>query len=171
MSKLELIRSLYDYNQYANDEVLAVASELSLEEFESTRGTSKDSVEGNLVHIVAAQRVWLARWIKGGNPLPMAQAQAVHGLGAIRNEFERSHSDLREFLAGLTDERLDRPLAYKDSAGNPYEQLLWRLMLHVANHGSYHRAETAMALTALGHSPGDLDYVYFEVAREAGRRR
>jgi uncharacterized damage-inducible protein DinB len=42
-------------------------------------------------------------------------------------------------------------------------------MLHVGNHGSYHRAETAMALTAMGHDPGDLDYLYFEMGRGANK--
>ena len=112
--------------------------------------------------------VWLARWVEGGNPLPIAQAQAISGLGALREAFDRSHVQLSEFVGGLTDERLEERLAYQDSAGNAYERAQWQLMLHVANHGSYHRAETAMALTAMGQNPGDLDYLYFEMAREGG---
>jgi uncharacterized damage-inducible protein DinB len=38
-------------------------------------------------------------------------------------------------------------------------------MTHVVNHGTHHRAETAMALTALGKPPRQLDYLYFELER------
>ena len=88
-------------------------------------------------------------------------------LDSIREAFDASNADLRDFLGNLTDDQLDAVLAYADSADTPYERVLWQLMLHVANHGSYHRAETAMALTAMGHSPGDLDYSYFEISRDA----
>jgi len=39
----------------------------------------------------------------------------------------------------------------------------------MVNHGTQHRSETAMALTACEQSPGDIDYVYFELARAGGR--
>jgi uncharacterized damage-inducible protein DinB len=94
--------------------------------------------------------------------------QSERDLTAIGKAFTVSHADLETFLQGLTDEELDTVLAYKDSAGTAHRRVLWQLMLHVGNHGSYHRAETAMALTAMGQNPGDLDYLYFEMAREAG---
>lgn len=34
---------------------------------------------------------------------------------------------------------------------------LWDMMWHVVNHSMQHRSEAAMALTALGRSPGDVD--------------
>jgi len=165
MSKLELIRALYDYNEYANDRVLDAAAKLSADDLVRKQGASFDSVEGNLGHVVAAQIAWLQRWTTGGNTQPTTQLAAISGLEALRRTYERSHSDLRRFLGSLTDDQLEGVLAYTDSRGNAFERVLWQLMLHVANHGSYHRAETAMALTAMGQNPGDLDYVFFEIER------
>jgi uncharacterized damage-inducible protein DinB len=170
MSKLELIRAFYEYNEYANNRVLEAASALSKEEFSRKQGASFDSVEGNLAHIRSAQVVWLGRWRTGRSPDSLAELQSTRGLDTIRAGFEASHAELREFLSILTEDRLHGVLIYTDSGGNAHERVLWQLMLHVANHSSYHRAETAMALTAMGHNPGDLDYSYFEYARDANVR-
>jgi uncharacterized damage-inducible protein DinB len=167
MSKLELIRAYYEYNEYANNRVLDFAAKLSDEDFSRPQGASFDSVEANLAHIFAGQTVWLGRWKDTSNSGPLEEVQSIRGLDAIRQAFDASHADLREFIDGLTDGRLDEVLAYQDSRGTPYKRVLWELMLHVGNHGSYHRAETAMALTAMGHNPGDLDYSKYAIARDA----
>jgi uncharacterized damage-inducible protein DinB len=170
MSKVELIRALYDYNEWANNRLLKTASELSADEFSRTQGASWGSIEANLAHVAGAQVVWLSRWHTGANRTPLADIHAITSIDNIRGLFDDSHSALREFTASLSEQRLDSMLAYADSRGNQDERVLWQLMVHVANHGTYHRGEVAMALTALGHSPGDLDYRHFEVTREGGSR-
>jgi uncharacterized damage-inducible protein DinB len=165
MSKLELIRALYEYNEHANNRILESVSGLKPEEFSQSHGTSFESIERNLGHVVAAQIAWLQRWQMGANEQSTVQLAKIGGLEELKAAYGRSHADLREFVKGLTEERLDSVLAYRDSRGDAYERVLWQLLLHVANHGSYHRGETAAALTALGHSPGDLDYIYFEMGR------
>ncbi len=172
MSKLELVRGLYDYNEWANNHVLDAASSLSDDEFSRKQGASFESVEGNLGHIVAAQTNWLERWTAGKNLMPTAEVQKIRGLGALRGAFDRSHERLREFVASLNEDRLDGLLVYRDSDGNRDERPMWQLMTHVVNHGTHHRAETAMAMAAMGKPMRELDYVYFEIERdeEGGRR-
>jgi uncharacterized damage-inducible protein DinB len=41
------------------------------------------------------------------------------------------------------------------------QMALWGMILHVANHGTQHRAEAAAMLTSFGHSPCDLDLIYW----------
>ena len=169
MSKIELILALYDYNEWANNRLLKTASALSPEQFSSPAGASWGSIEASLAHILAAQVNWLLRWRTGGNRQATTEVQAIAGIDKMREQFDGSHAALREFIAGLSEDRLHDTIAFTDSRGNSYESVLWQLMLHVANHGTYHRGEVAMGLSALDHSPGDLDYRYFEVTR-MGRR-
>jgi len=170
MSKLELIRALYDYNEWANNHVLEAAFLLSDEEFSRKQGASFESVEGNLAHIAGAQIIWLERWTGGSNSKPVLEFQKLRGLPSIRETVERSHAELRSFIASLTDTRLEEVLAYHDSAGSPYERVMWQLMAHVVNHGTHHRAETAMAMGLVGKPMRELDYSYFEMERAGVRR-
>ena len=41
------------------------------------------------------------------------------------------------------------------------EAPLWQAMVQLVNHGTQHRSEAAVILTAAGASPGDLDIVRF----------
>ena len=89
----------------------------------------------------------------------------MRGLTVIRETFAESREGLQRFVGSLTDERLEQVLAYRDSAGNPHERVLWKLMVHVANHGTHHRAETAMAMARMGKPMRELDYNFFEIER------
>jgi uncharacterized damage-inducible protein DinB len=169
VSKLEVIRGLYDYNEWANNHALEAASALTEEEFSRKLGASFESVEGNLAHIMGAQVIWLERWTDGANQRPVLEFQKTRGLSTIREAFAQSHHGLCAFVASLTDGQLDETLAYKDSAGRPHERVMWQLMAHVVNHGTHHRAETAMAMAALGKPMRELDYTFFEIERSEGQ--
>lgn len=160
-----MVCGLYDYNEWANNHVLAAAARLTDEEFSRKQGASFETVEGNLAHIAGAQIIWLERWTVGTNPKSIVETQSIRGLSAIQEMFARSHDGLREFVASLSEQRLDQVLAYTDSRGNANERPMWQLMAHVANHGTHHRAETAMAMAAMGKPMRELDYVFFEIER------
>jgi uncharacterized damage-inducible protein DinB len=170
VSKLELIRDFYDYNEYANRRLLKVAAGLGDDNVVYSPGASVAGVVSTMAHVAAAQVNWLERWRGGVNRISTVElASAMRSLGDVRAAFDRSHPGLSDYIGSLTDADLDRPLPYQDSRGNPNERPLWQLMTHVANHGTYHRGEAAAALSALGHSPGDLDFVFWEIARDATR--
>ena len=164
MGGLDYMQALYEYNEWANNHILEAASGLSEEELGRQTGASYGSVRGNLVHTVGAQIVWLKRWT-GEKSEALSLVTGQPDADAIRRAYEISHQGLREYVRSLSEQDLERVVSYVDSRGVARERPLWQLLAHVVNHGTQHRAETAMALTAMGRSPGDLDYVYFEYGR------
>jgi uncharacterized damage-inducible protein DinB len=159
MGKIEIVQHLYEYNEYANGRLLDFAANLTSEELQAEPGSgaSFGSLLATLGHIAAGQEGWLERWTEGQNRRSVLEA-TVNSLDDVRASLDQSHAGLRELVRTLTEQRLDEDLVYRDSAGVEYKRRLWHVMVHLVNHGTYHRGEAAMALTALGHSPGDLDF-------------
>ncbi len=167
MGAVEAIRNLYEYNEWANGQVLAAASKLSEGGLQRDLGASYGSVSGSLGHLAGAQIVWLARW----RSLPLEDVVSLYAplmlleegarFEAVRETLERSDAALRRFMESLTEDELMSDLAYVDGRGVSRSRPLWQLMMGVANHGTQFRSEAATALTSLGSSPGDLDYGHF----------
>ncbi|MEX0682595.1 MAG: DinB family protein [Dehalococcoidia bacterium] len=162
MSKLELITHLYEYNEWANGRLLDTASAIPDADLATAKGASFESILGSFGHLAAAQINWLERWLTGSNQVSGVELGKMPDLSTVRAAFLASHIGLREFVDGLTEQRLDADLSFRDSAGQQAVRPLWQLMTHVANHGTYHRGEIAMMLSVLGHSPGDLDFQGWE---------
>jgi uncharacterized damage-inducible protein DinB len=167
---LPAVRALYAYNEWANGHVLDAAAGLNAEDYGRELGASFGSVRGNLEHVLSAQTVWLARWSgEGAAAMPAGDHSA--GLAALREAYRHSHERLRAFVGSLNEDALSRVVTYVDTRGEAQERALWQSMLHVVNHGTHHRAETALLLTALRNPPRQLDYMFFEIERAGGAPR
>jgi len=166
MSKLELIRALYEYNQWAANVILDSCAALPKEELAQSRTASHESSSALLVHTLGTQVFWLARW--KGEPFPSTPlVEEGRMLESLRESFAASHAALGEFTAGLTEEDLGRPTAMPEfiERMKGVDLPLWQVMMQIIEHGIHHRAEVQSALTALGHPVQDLDYILWEIDR------
>ena len=154
------IETLYDYNEWARRRVLDQAALVSPEQFVALASVPQGSLRGTLVHALAAEVAWRRRW-QGDSPGALLNASDLPTFEVLRDRWEQETQTLRDFVAGLTDDDLNRPVSYKTTKGLPMENILWHLMAHVVNHGTQHRSEAAMLLTGYGRSPGDLDLIVF----------
>lgn len=154
------ILSLYKYNQWANGKILRSAANVTPEQFLADASYPHGGLRGTLTHILFAQWIWRNRW-QGTSPTVRIQPDEFPTFESFHRRWSEEESLLMEFVNSLTDERLNSVLQYKNTKGVPHEQILWKMMAHVVNHGTQHRAEAAALLTDYGCSPGDVDMIYF----------
>jgi uncharacterized damage-inducible protein DinB len=155
----EAVRLHLDYTQWASLKLLDVAMQLTSEELNRDFGTSERSVLGTLVHIFAADRVWLYR-VSGG-PNPGFVSDADRSLAVLEQDWPAVLERWRLWAADLTDESVLAPLDYTDLKGNPHRQPIWQIVLHVVNHGTHHRGQAMGFLRAMGRTPPPLDLIHF----------
>ncbi|HMR56073.1 MAG TPA: DinB family protein, partial [Cyclobacteriaceae bacterium] len=55
-----------------------------------------------------------------------------------------------------------RVLKYKNYVGDYYETNVEQIMIHLVNHGSYHRGQVAMLLRQKGYEPVNTDYITYD---------
>jgi uncharacterized damage-inducible protein DinB len=157
---VEMIRTMYRYNAWANAQVLKAAAGVTVSQLLAGGGASFDSLRDTLAHTMAAQWLYLERW-QGRSPTSMPAGQDFNDLASIRGRWGEIERDTAAFVASVSDARLGETVAYLNFKGERWAYPLWQQMLHQVNHATQHRSEAAVMLTHFGQSPGLLDLLYF----------
>lgn len=159
MNKQDIL-VLYKYNQWANARILQAAAPITPEEFLASAPFPHGGLRGTLVHTLFAEWIWRKRW-EGISPTQRLKPEDFPTIQSLQRRWQEEAAQLMNFVDSVSDEQLNGTFSYTNTAGQPYTRVLWQAMAHVVNHGTQHRSEAAATLTDLGHSPGDLDMIYF----------
>jgi uncharacterized damage-inducible protein DinB len=155
------IVTLCDYNYWATRRIVDAAANLTAEQFTAPTPLSWGSVRDVLTHVLSAEWIWRLRCQEGLAPAKLFDPAAFPTLDALLARWAEEEAAMRAYVASLDDAALNRPLTYRNTAGQPFTMLLWQILTHIVNHGTQHRAEVAHVLTSLGHSPGDIDFIVY----------
>ena len=154
------ISLLYKYNKWANDKIMRAASNVTHDQFVGPGTFPHGGLRGTLVHTLFAEWIWRHRW-EGTSPVVHLLPEDFPTFETLQSRWANEEKLLRRFVDTVTDERLESHFFYTTTQGTPHQRVLWQIMVHVVNHGTQHRSEAAALLTDFGHSPGDIDLVYF----------
>jgi uncharacterized damage-inducible protein DinB len=155
----EVLQTHIDYSAWASQRLVDAASRLSPDELTRDFATADRSVLDTLVHLYAADRLWLSRL--SGGPNPGFVAPADRSLIVLQNDWPALHERWKKWAREITPQSAQAVLSYTDMRGNPWSQPLWQLVLHVVNHGTHHRGQVSGFLRAMGHSPPPIDLVLY----------
>lgn len=110
-----------------------------------------------LSHVVSAEEVWYQRVQPlGHEPLPLFEAQ---DWSVLQPRLEKSAQRWLDLVNQHDD--FTQIIKYKTTKGTPYQTSLDDILIHLANHGTYHRGQIATLLRQQGFDPVATDYVVF----------
>jgi len=159
--RIDDIRLLFDYGYWATGRILNTAAAVNLEQYTAPGGASHGSLRDTLAHTLAAEMTWRRRCQEGISPAALPTGADFPTLATLQQTWQEEETAMAGYLATLDDADLDATIHYKTTKGAALQNPLWHILTHVVNHGTQHRSEAAMMLSALGHSPGDLDLILF----------
>ena len=154
------IEHLYRYNRWANAQTLIAASRLDEQQFTRDLGSSHASVRDTLAHTMAAEWIWVTRWL-GTSPKSLFDPKEFPSVDALRLRWAEVERDQADVISGLSDDSLAKMVTYTNTKGEEWTYSLEHMMQHVVNHSSYHRGQVTALLRQLGAEPIPTDLLYF----------
>ena len=152
--------ALYDYNAWADRRVVEAAGALSKEQFVKPLLSSYSSVRDTLAHILGVEWLWLERF-GGRSPASIPDGNEFTEISSLKERWTQFEPTLLKFVRGLTETDLERVMEYKTMKFGVYRNPLWQSMLHLVNHGTYHRGQITTMLRQLGAQPILTDLIHF----------
>ena len=162
----ELLRLLFQYNQWADRRLLDACSALTNEQFTRDLGSSFRSVRDTVAHLYGAEWVWNER-IQGRSPSSLVSGATFPDLASVRAKLEEMDSYYIDYVSKLTQQDLERIIHYKSFTGEEFSNPLWQTLHQLSNHATYHRGQVVTLLRQLGAKPVTTDLIAFYRERAA----
>lgn len=152
-------RQFYDYHFAENRKIWDwYVTDLTPAQFTQAVDYSHGSVRDQIVHLMNVDEAWFSelRGVEFPEPFPPATSD---DRDLIRARWDKVEQSMRDYLAGLRDEMLfDQPIQEPEE---DKDLIVWQVLLHVANHGTDHRAQILRLLNELGLRTAPQDYIFY----------
>jgi uncharacterized damage-inducible protein DinB len=143
------VRELFAYDRWATRRVLNALDGLDPAVWSRTNVVDERGLGGILVHHLGASQRWRHAFQETGES-PGPEDEPLPTIDELRSRWDAEWAEVDAWLPTVSDSFVQHVVE-----GVP----VWQMLVHVVNHGTQHRSEAAVLLTAEGHSPGELDLI------------
>ena len=161
---MQTLIELYRHNDWAWSTLLDASQDLAADDLDRPFELGLGSLLETIRHLYAAERVWFERWL-GRKLDEHPHARTLASVAKLCDAHANFAAARNAFIDSAGPQGVAGRIEYKNTQG---EQMSWPLgdmMLHVCNHGTYHRAQALNMLRHLGRKAPGLDYLFMRAAR------
>ncbi len=149
-----MLQQLAAYNIWANQRLLDVILKFPEETWQRTLAASFPSFHQALLHMWDAESIWWQRMKLQERVIP----PSVHFTGTVRDigaALLHQNNLWKAWIDNATPAALDHVFAYQNSRREQFKQPIFQMLIHLFNHGTYHRGQLIVMLHQAGvqHRP------------------
>lgn len=157
----EVLQPYAAYNYWANQRITAALLSLPPEKHLEEMPSSFSSIYRTLLHMWDAESAWWQR-VKLQERIVLPGETFSGSLEEMAQQYLQQNQRWIEWVDSASTAALEHVFAYQNSRKEQFKQPVWQVLLHVFNHGTYHRGQLVNMLRQLGavKVPGT-DFVLF----------
>jgi uncharacterized damage-inducible protein DinB len=159
--------SLYDFNRWANERIVASCGRLSDDQYVAEPCPGWSSVRSTLVHVALVEVGWLGTLAGEVFEGPFPTEADVPTLDDAVSRLDRADRLIRGLLPQMTPEVLATPRVLS-RGGRNVKLAPWVVLRHVVNHSTYHRGQISSKLGRFGIEAPSIDLFFWALERSGG---
>src|SRR5436190_21549475 len=144
--------------------MFAACEAVSSAELDRQCGGSFGTGRALLTHVVGVERLWYERW-KGNSFKAIPTYPPETDGRRFMRLWQGVNAEEQRYFDALTPDALAGDLTYSSLDGAQRALPLEELLMHLVNHGTYHRGQISYLLRDLCLKPPGTDYLLFMMER------
>ncbi|MDQ3277379.1 MAG: DinB family protein [Bacteroidota bacterium] len=145
----EIILQFAAYHQWANNLLLTTIQSLSEEQQHTGVQSSFPSLYKTVLHMLDAESIWWQR-MKLQEKIERPSDTFSGNMATLSSMLQQQNRQWQDWVTGASEHALDHEFIYYNSRKERFKQPVYQMLLHMFNHGTYHRGQLVAMLRQLG---------------------
>ena len=149
-SMKQYLIDLTRFNHWANERISSYILKAGESKADAVQKSSFPSIRKTLYHLWDAQVIWLGRL--RGHSLNAWPSQTFQGsLEEAVAQIAFNSLEIVRFVEGLNENDVERDVIYHAMDGKAWQNTVTEVIMHLVNHGTYHRGQLITMLRNSGY--------------------
>jgi uncharacterized damage-inducible protein DinB len=145
----ELLQQYAAYNIWATHKITDIILSLPEEKQMAEVPSSFNSLYKTILHMWDAEGIWWQR-MKLQERIMVPGENFKGAMQELVNELLQQSRLWSEWISNASELSIEHVFQYQNFAKEQFKQPIWQMLLHVFNHGTYHRGQLINMLRQLG---------------------
>lgn len=145
----EVLQQCAAYTIWANQHLFDCIGSLTEEQIDQEITSSFSSIRKTVLHMWDAESIWWQR-LKLAEHIDRPSDTFKGDFAELGRKLMTQSRQWEEWVNNATENQLNHVFAFQNTKKELFKQPVYEMLLHISNHGTYHRGQLVTMLRQLG---------------------